>query len=107
MTMIKLYYDIRLLFLNYIRFSFQTKKMQQDNLNIKVMHSKERDAISTPTNYFCYRTLQLPEFILLSFLQSQLLEHGKLSFSFLMHEKVTFQLLLMHGKVCKCERLRK
>lgn len=70
MTMIKLYYYIRLLFLNYIRFSFQTKRMQQDNLNIKVMHSKERDAISTPTNYFCYRTLQLPEFILLSFLQS-------------------------------------
>lgn len=54
------------------------------------MQSKERDAISTLTNYFCYRTLQLPEFILLSFLQSRLLEYGKLSFSFLMHEKVLF-----------------
>lgn len=64
--------------------------MQQYNLNIKVTQSKERDAISTLTNYFCYRTLQLPEFILLSFLQSRLLEYGKLSFSFLMHEKVLF-----------------
>lgn len=63
------------------------------------MQSKERDAVSTLTNYFCYRTLQFPEFILLSFQQSQLPEHGKLSFSFLMHEKVFFQLLLMHGKV--------
>lgn len=71
------------------------------------MQSKEHDAISTLTNYFCYRTLQFPEFILLSFQQSQLPEHGKLSFSFLMHEKVFFQLLLMHGKVCKCERLGK
>lgn len=69
MALIKLYYDIRLLFFNYIRFSFQRRRMQQDNLNIKVMQSKERDAISTLTNYFCYRTLQFPEFILLSFLQ--------------------------------------
>lgn len=62
MAIIKLYYDIRLLFHNYIRFSFQSKRMQQDNLNIKVTQSKERDAISTLTNYFCYRTLQFLDF---------------------------------------------
>lgn len=90
MAIMKLYDDIRFLFSNYIRFIFRGSACSKIISVSKLCSQRNMMLFQLSPTISITEHSQFPEFFLLSFLKSKLLEHRKFSFSFLMHEKVCF-----------------